>query len=87
MGGKNMTMWELRNCPRCQGDLFIDKDLDGWYEQCLQCGYRREMKPIAEAKKKESSPIAERLPNSGIETPQKRRPARTTTPVRNKRTG
>ncbi len=46
-----MTMWKLKNCPRCQGDVFIDKDLDGWYEQCLQCSYRRELKDIAEFKK------------------------------------
>ena len=42
-----MTMWKLKNCPRCQGDLFMDKNLDGWYQRCLQCGYQREMKPIA----------------------------------------
>ena len=46
-----MVMWKFKNCPRCQGDLFIDKDLDGWYEQCLQCSYRHELKDIAEFKK------------------------------------
>lgn len=71
-----MTMWKLRNCPRCQGDLFIDKDLDGWYEQCLQCGYRREMRAIAEVHKTPLSLVSERLPNSGVDTPEKRRPAR-----------
>jgi len=69
-------MWKLRNCPRCQGDLFIDKDLDGWYGQCLQCGYRREMRAIAEARNTPLSLVAERLPNSGVDTPQKRRSAR-----------
>ena len=35
-----MLGWELKSCPRCGGDLFIEKDLDSnWYEQCLQCGY------------------------------------------------
>jgi len=46
-----MGMWKFKNCPRCQGDLFIDKDLDGWYEQCLQCSYRHELKDIVEFKK------------------------------------
>jgi len=71
-------MWKLRTCPRCQGDLFVDKDLDGWFEQCLQCGYRREMKPIAVAKpgKPQPVPITERLPSSGVETPEKRRTPR-----------
>jgi hypothetical protein len=81
-----MTMWKLKTCPRCQGDLFVDKDLDGWFQQCLQCGYRREMRAIAETKpisltRQPPAPEAERLPASGIETPQKRR-ARTAVPVR-----
>ena len=77
-----MTMWKLSACPRCQGDLFVDKDSDGWFEQCLQCGHRREMRPIAEIKRQsetkqpQPSPEAERLPTSGVETPEKRRPAR-----------
>lgn len=41
-----MLHWKLKNCSRCSGDLFIDKDLDGWFEQCLQCGYRRELKEL-----------------------------------------
>ncbi len=70
-----MTMWKLRTCPRCQGDLFVDKDFDGWYEQCLQCGYRREMRPLAETRteKPHPAPVSERLPGSGVETPEKRR--------------
>jgi len=36
-----MVVWRLRACPRCGGDRFVDRDADGWYEQCLQCGHRR----------------------------------------------
>ena len=75
-GSTRMVSWKLRNCPRCQGDLFLDKDNDGWYEQCLQCGYRRAMKPIAEPLRKQPVPEAERVPSSGVETPDKRRPVR-----------
>lgn len=32
-------MWTFKACPRCGGDCFIDRDRDGWYEQCLQCGH------------------------------------------------
>ncbi|MBI4188228.1 MAG: hypothetical protein HY529_03365 [Chloroflexi bacterium] len=46
-----MVAWKPKNCPRCQGDIFIDRDLNGWYEQCLQCSYRRELRDIAEFKK------------------------------------
>ena len=30
--------------------MFIDRDLDSWYEQCLQCSYKVEMRPLASAK-------------------------------------
>ena len=41
-----MLNWKLKNCTRCGGDLFIDRDMDGWFVQCLQCSYRRELKEI-----------------------------------------
>lgn len=34
-----MVRWNLKKCPRCDGDLYLDRETDGWYEQCLQCGY------------------------------------------------
>ncbi len=39
-------MWKLKQCPRCGGDMFIDRRTDIWYEQCLQCGYSSELKEI-----------------------------------------
>lgn len=40
-------MWKLKGCPKCGGDLFIDKDMDNyWYAQCLQCSYYRELRNI-----------------------------------------
>jgi ribosomal protein S27AE len=39
-------MWKPKACPRCGGDVFIDPGLDTWYEQCLQCGYQRELADI-----------------------------------------
>lgn len=38
-----MVMWKFKSCPRCGGDIFLDKDMDSWYEQCLQCGYRHDL--------------------------------------------
>lgn len=35
--------WRLKKCPRCGGDIFIDRDMDIWYEQCLQCSYSYEI--------------------------------------------
>jgi len=56
-----MTDWKLKSCPKCGGDLYIDSDYHGWYEQCLQCGYMAELKEIAEFQKqravKEKEPV------------------------------
>lgn len=40
-----------RRCPKCGGNLYIDKDYHGWYEQCLQCSYLRDLEVIYERKK------------------------------------
>ncbi len=44
-------MWKTKGCSRCRGDLFLDRDQYGWQEYCLQCGYRGDLKNIAEVKK------------------------------------
>ncbi|MDP2920728.1 MAG: hypothetical protein Q8O43_11030 [Dehalococcoidia bacterium] len=41
-----MPKWRLKACARCSGDVYIDRDIDGWFEQCLQCSYRRELKEL-----------------------------------------
>ena len=28
-----------KGCPKCKGDLWLDQDEYGWYEQCVMCGY------------------------------------------------
>jgi len=43
-----MAIWKLKRCPRCGGDMFIDRDIYGWYEKCLQCGYYGELKSLDE---------------------------------------
>ena len=53
-----MVEWKLKSCPRCGGDVFIARDLDGWCEQCLQCSYRSELKTLA--KFKEPVPVGAR---------------------------
>ena len=40
-------MWKLKGCNRCGGDVYIDRDLYGWYEACLQCGKRVELPQVA----------------------------------------
>ena len=28
----------FKSCPRCAGDLCVERDADGWYMTCLGCG-------------------------------------------------
>ena len=37
--GGNRKMMRLKSCPKCKGDVMIDRDHYGWYEQCIQCGH------------------------------------------------
>ena len=32
-------MVHLKDCPRCRGDMYIERDIYGAYKECLQCGY------------------------------------------------
>ena len=48
-----MLRWRLKACPRCGGDTYIDKDSDGWYEQCLMCANRRELKELKKIKERQ----------------------------------
>lgn len=38
-----MVKWKLKACQRCGGDIYIDKDVDGWFSQCLNCSLRRDL--------------------------------------------
>jgi ssDNA-binding Zn-finger/Zn-ribbon topoisomerase 1 len=39
-------------CPKCGGNLFINNDYHGWYEQCLQCSHTTYLKAIYEGGRK-----------------------------------
>ena len=34
-----MSKWWMKECPKCQGDLFEDKLMGDREITCLQCGY------------------------------------------------
>lgn len=39
-----MARLKIRHCPKCGSGLFIDKEMDSWYEWCINCSYRNELK-------------------------------------------
>jgi len=54
MGG-----FRFNSCPRCKGDVMLgNKDEYGWYEQCLQCGYVRDLEIIVRV---ERQPAAKKM--------------------------
>ena len=50
----------FKACPRCLGDMHINRDMFGKYKECLQCGYMVDIEqpkavaaaPVARAKRK-----------------------------------
>ena len=41
-----------KRCPKCGGNVYLDRDYYGWYEKCLQCAYTSDLKNVAEAREK-----------------------------------
>ena len=35
-------MLYMKACPRCHGDVKLDRDNYGVYAKCLQCGFNRD---------------------------------------------
>ena len=52
-------------CPKCGGILYSDRDSYGWYEQCLQCAYLRDVVEVTEVQelRKESKTVNHLLPH------------------------
>ena len=57
-----MPNWKLKSCPRCGGDLLIEKDLlYGWNEKCFQCSFSRDLKELVKAEKTSDSTKKEQI--------------------------
>ena len=44
-------MINLKACPKCHGDLSLQKDQYGRYLSCLQCGYLKELPEVSRYEK------------------------------------
>ena len=55
-------MLKLKNCPRCEGDIRVDRDQYGWYEECIQCGYICDLKSIVTIQEQNSGKKKSRAP-------------------------
>jgi DNA-directed RNA polymerase subunit M/transcription elongation factor TFIIS len=41
--GDSMVRWNLKSCPRCGSDMYIEKDFETIYKKCLMCSYQIEL--------------------------------------------
>jgi reverse gyrase len=44
-----------KRCPKCGGNIYLDRDYSGWYEQCLQCSHTCYLETIVEVHERLSS--------------------------------
>jgi ribosomal protein S27AE len=50
-------------CPRCGGNLFLERDEYDQHLHCLQCGFRKELKVISRTGDKADEGEQEILPS------------------------
>jgi uncharacterized protein (DUF983 family) len=73
---RNMGRTKIGTCPRCKkGELFIDRDFYGWYENCLQCGYARDLPELAHPVRGEVIEEKEKTPKVKVKSLTARRGA------------
>lgn len=39
-------------CPKCGGNIYLDRDCYGWYEKCLQCAHTHDLSDVVEVQEK-----------------------------------
>jgi hypothetical protein len=49
----------FKACPKCKGDLYLNRDMYGKYVNCFQCGYLKDVTSEAEISRREPVPAAE----------------------------
>ncbi len=43
---QTLIVTPISGCPRCQGALFLGRDHYGHYEECLACGYLKDIEVV-----------------------------------------
>ncbi|MBN2239185.1 MAG: hypothetical protein JW712_05390 [Dehalococcoidales bacterium] len=41
-----MVRWNLKSCPRCGSDMYVEKDFDMIYKKCLMCSYQVDLERV-----------------------------------------
>ncbi|MFQ5996982.1 MAG: hypothetical protein ACE5KP_05090 [Dehalococcoidales bacterium] len=59
-------MLRFKSCPRCKGDVLVDRDHHGWYEECLQCGYQRDMRNMVKVQQRRTQEAKKKQPSRSM---------------------
>jgi len=62
-------------CPKCGGNLYLDRDYNGWYEECLQCAYMKDLAVVYQKEVKTEKGLKESVSQKPGSTG-KQKPAR-----------
>ena len=62
-------------CPKCGGTLYLDRDYNGWYEQCLMCSYMKDLAVVYQKEVKTEKGLKEAV-SQKPGSPVKPKPAR-----------
>ena len=55
----DVAVRRLSKCPRCGGNMFLDRDPSGWYEECLQCSSWRKVESMGRSEELPSQMVKE----------------------------
>ena len=58
-------IWK-NSCLKCGGNVILERDAHGWYEQCLQCSYMKDLKVIYQEQATKPVPAKEFRRPAGI---------------------
>jgi hypothetical protein len=45
-----MLSWQ--SCPKCKGKIYVDRDLYGWFVECLMCGFSHDLEELGISQEK-----------------------------------
>jgi hypothetical protein len=56
---RNIAMFFFKACPKCKGDMYLDRDVYGAFRKCLQCGQIDDLlAPVAVVSQTKSQKLA-----------------------------
>ena len=62
----------LKACPRCRGDLVVDRDPHGRFTKCLQCGFAKDIETPTARTPRQDADQSKTDPSAPVKAARKR---------------